>query len=276
MNADLVTDFRDLLAVESIKINDSVSNDINKAVSDAAARGMLQSSAAMQMTAGCAAAAIPIFANAAFNIMLRAAAAHGVEVSSANRADVHAQLKSVIDEEVEELKKRVGRTPPFKADLGAKFADQVLSGLTEKASLEISRLEGELRLIAAAQSRKPTDDGKQTIIINAPVGVVQTGPGSYGSATQHIDQGTSEALHKALSLVIEKLSEHSAQSAINVSEVRDLAVEGKAELAKEKPNATKVKSIIKGIGDTIAYLPNFKEAYETLKWAGLAIGVALS
>lgn len=65
--------------------------------------------------------------------------------------------------------------------------------------------------MAAANSRKSEqgEDGAK-LVFNAPVGVVQTGAGSIGIATQHIDAGAKEALSEAMTKLIEALTEEQA------------------------------------------------------------------
>lgn len=58
-------------------------------------------------------------------------------------------------------------------------------------------------------------------------------------------------------------------------EVKELIAEGKAEIAKPKPNRTRLRSIISGIGTAISYAPKIKAAYDALKWAGSFIHVNL-
>ncbi|HXP95227.1 MAG TPA: hypothetical protein VN809_00850, partial [Telmatospirillum sp.] len=114
-----------------------------------------------------------------------------------------------------------------------------------------------------------------TMVFNAPVGVLQTGPGSYGVAHQQIDQGTSENLRRALEMLVKQLPTSQEDLPFDPSEVRDMIEASTTELDAPKPNALKLRSLLSGIGGVILNAPRLKDAYDTLKWAAKFVGVDL-
>lgn len=105
--------------------------------------------------------------------------------------------------------------------------------------------------------------------------MLQTGPGSSGIAHQHITADAQAALLDAFSNLLTVLDVAPRDLPFNTEEIQQMAADGKAELASPKPNATKLKAYVHGIGNAIAYAPHLKDAYDTLKWAGSLFGVVL-
>lgn len=275
MSTDFWGDFSALLSVERTKLNDIVKRDIGRAVTQANARGLLRSSVSMKLVTDTAINAIPVYAQTALNLVLRAASAHGETISADNQTDIMEGIKKELLFEIEMLRAAVTGSVPFR-DSGISGGDRLMEQIDKAADLELQRVSGELNLIVAQNKRAEGNaQTGSTIIVNAPVGVLQTGPGSFGVANQHIDAGAAEALDKALTALLEQLERTDGDGRVNVHEIAEMVTESKAELQKPKPNASKLKSLITGIGSTISYLPKLKDAYDTLKWAANGIGVPL-
>jgi hypothetical protein len=130
--------------------------------------------------------------------------------------------------------------------------------------------------LIGTSTEKGLPSGTQaTNVFNAPVGLVQTGAGSIGFSTQHLDSGAKDALEKAMDALLRALDEKSVNGEAPLNEVRELVIETKAEVAKPKPNMTRVKSLVAGIGGAISFVPKLKVAYDTVKWAAAMINITL-
>lgn len=273
VDPELIAVFNDLLAVERTKLNDQLQRDIGAEVSRLSANGTLRSGVALKVIASTAGNVIPIFAQVALTLMLRALKAHGVGLGKNNRDSVAAEIKGHIDSEISELQAKILETPSYRSM--PEHAASALGHLDRLAALEMQRIYGELRLIATASEEAPPPAGS-TNVFNAPVGLVQTGAGSFGFSTQHLDNGARGALEKAMDALLKDLDEYQSKGTdVRMSEARELAVETKTEVVKPKPNLTKVKSLVAGIGGAISFTPKLKEAYDTVKWAAAMIEVPL-
>ena len=110
---------------------------------------------------------------------------------------------------------------------------------------------------------------------NSSVGAVQTGDHSIANiAIQNTTQAT-ETLLKALTVVAEELSRIDAVPGHNKDEILELVEDGKVELAKTKPNVTKLTSYLGMIGGTLGAAANLKPAYDMLKAAASSFGIQL-
>lgn len=109
----------------------------------------------------------------------------------------------------------------------------------------------------------------------APVASFQTGAGSIAAVNQTISFGDRDALVKALDLVREAIQHEQKIDTFNKGEVIELIDEGKAEIAKSKPNGTKLGSIMQTVSAAIQTVATLKSAYQTLKSALAPFGIQL-
>lgn len=278
LSEGLVRDYSRLLDVEQTKLNDQIGRSIGTAVNQLAGRGILHSSAGMKLVIEAASPAIPIFAQAALNLLLRSSGAHGIPLNRGNLAEFEEELSNQVRRETELLKQETRSTPPFKMRGMEGAADNFLQELDRAASLEITRIGSELSLIAATNELPKTDagTGSPNFVINAPVGVLQTGPGSFGVASFTIDTAACEALGAAFDKILAQVSSlQDADVTFDRQEIVELATEAKTETSKTKPNSAKLKSFVTGLGSAISFAPKLKDAYDTLKWAGTMAGLTL-
>lgn len=276
MDGPYVDDFRTLTAVETRKIDKQMTREFQSVVAEAARRGVLYSSMSIEMVHRAATQTLPVRAQMAFSILMRSLEAYGIPVTAANKNAVEALLSAWIDDQRAKVEATMMQTVPFKQNLQGNWDGPLLGELKEISNAECQRLSGEISLISARNERiaqKNAESGGASIVFNGPVGLVQTGAGSYGVALQHIDGATKASLNEALDKLLRELDEKNGEFEFDVDEVRTVAVEAKAEVAKDAPSALRLRGLISAIGGAISYAPKLKSAYDTLKWAGNLIGI---
>jgi hypothetical protein len=153
MDAEALRIFRDLASVESEKLDRQTQQAMSKSVSEASARGMLQSSAAIHAVVKNIRDALPLEAQTALTILLRSLAAHGVQLDVNNKDTVKELLTQHIRRREEELLALAKQTPPLKSPHAS---DAFLEEYRTAASWEIRRVSGELDLIAASNASRRT------------------------------------------------------------------------------------------------------------------------
>lgn len=277
MNADVINVFEDLIAVEIAKLDKVTRSDLDKTISMLAGKGILMGSAALSSVRDVLASTIPTRAQVALNLIVRSLAAHGIAIESSNKSQVQELLSGWIERQVISLQQLAKDTAPYKSKSGEQYAAAFLAVIDETAQLEIKRIGGELTLIAASNSTQKRDatGNHPSLVFNAAVGMVQTGPGSFGVAIQHMDSQSSDALNKALEKILELLDENPDDKSIDIASTKEIVIESKTEIAKDKPNIQKVKALINAVGSSIAYAPKLKDGYDTLKWAAAFLGINL-
>jgi hypothetical protein len=114
------------------------------------------------------------------------------------------------------------------------------------------------------------------LAVSEAAGAEPVQAGSFGISHQHIEQGASDAIQKALADLRQALDENSdSELPFDVPELRELIQDGETEVRKENPNGTRLRATMSAIGSAIEYAPKLRTAYEAVKWACTFIGVTL-
>ncbi|SDB14797.1 hypothetical protein SAMN03159422_00247 [Agrobacterium fabrum] len=273
MNAEALRIYENLSSVEAEKLDRLTRQAMSKSVNDAVARGMLHSSAAIHAVVRNIRDALPLEAQTALTILLRSLAAHGVQLDDSNKEAAKDLLTQHIRRRENELLALAKQTPPLKSPHAT---DAFFEDYRSVASLEIRRVSGELDLIAASNASRRSDaigrGEKDSYVFNGPVGLVQTGAGSFGLANQIVDTEARQQIIAALSKIQDLLAKNPDDAD---DEIVELVSEAKAEAQKERPNNSKLKALVSGVGSAISVVPKLREGYDSLKWALGFIGVNL-
>lgn len=129
-----------------------------------------------------------------------------------------------------------------------------------------------------SMSTKPdvaTTVNQQFHFNNSTVGSVQTGSHAVANVVLQNNTQVVAELVKALDEVGIGLGKIAEIPCHDKMEVAELVEDGKDELAKPKPNMTKVRTFLAGIAAAISAVADMKPAYELLKVAALKMGIQL-
>lgn len=114
-----------------------------------------------------------------------------------------------------------------------------------------------------------------SLTFNAPVGSIQTGDSSIANVTQNIDTEVKDQIRKALEDINSILTQPEVETPTPKGELLEVVQDSQVELQKEKPDVTRLKSLLTGIGTSIQMVSSLNPAYETLKHALTFIGISL-
>ncbi|MEW5818066.1 MAG: hypothetical protein AB1798_22075, partial [Spirochaetota bacterium] len=120
-------------------------------------------------------------------------------------------------------------------------------------------------------------NGSSSTVLNiySPVGSIQTGNYSIANVTQNIDTEVREQIRKILEEINLALSHSEVETTAPKSELIEIVQESQKELQKEKPDVTRLRSLLITVGTSIQVVSSLKPAYETLKQALTFIGISL-
>jgi len=210
------------------------------------------------------------------NAAKRVTAAHGAWIDKSNQDEIAISFNLKLGEERQILMQFAFDSSPFQTTVTASAADALAQDIAHCEAVERQRLAAEIRLLAKTSERSVNAPaGDISLVFQGSVGSVQTGAGSTANVNQTIDSQARELLSAALEKLLSDLNSHQGDLPFNKTEVKELVIEAQAETAKSAPNITKLRSVVKGIGTAIEYVPKTKEAYDALKWAGALIGLVL-
>lgn len=273
-NAVLAT-FNKLVGVEIDLIDEQLAKEISRRIGEASMRGMLHSSRANISVAEEVKQTLPLRSQTALNTLLRSMTANGIAVSPANEEEVVATLAEWIAAQTARCVAIFNERAPYKQGIDLEI---YIKPILRAGDQETRRMTGEIELIAAASRQvdaNSSDKHGSNFVINAPVGVIQSGPGSFAVAHQHIDAGARDALERALEHLSKELRETDEPVHFNRSEIEAVILEATEEIRKKQPNGAKLKALVAGVANAISFVPKLRPAYDTLKWAAGMIGVTL-
>jgi len=120
-------------------------------------------------------------------------------------------------------------------------------------------------------------NGTSSTVFNiySPVGSIQTGDSSIANVAQNIDTEVKEQIRKALEDIELALNQPEVEPSSSKTELIEVVQESKDEIQKEKPNVTRLRSLLTTVGTSIQVVSSLKPAYETLKHALTFLGISL-
>jgi hypothetical protein len=120
-------------------------------------------------------------------------------------------------------------------------------------------------------------NGTSSTVFNiySPVGSIQTGDSSIANVSQYIDTEVKEQIRKALEEIITALNQPEVEIPFSKGEFIEVVQESQSEVQKEKPNLTRLRSLLTTVGTSIQVVSSLKPAYETLKQALTFLGISL-
>ena len=161
-------------------------------------------------------------------------------------------------------------------ELSERLAKELHWVSPEKLSIEIASvrirqwIDAELDLYVETLKKeqgKPPAPSHSVFHINAPVGAVQTGPGSISNVVQNIDSTQRNDLLDALRNLKEELI-HTMDAGSNTKEeMLVLIEESENELRKKSPKLPVLKSLLGSVAVIIQTIGSLQPAYQTMKSA---------
>jgi hypothetical protein len=157
--------------------------------------------------------------------------------------------------------------------------ERIWQDLDSARDQALSKVGTEIDLFVHSLKKKAdiVKDGMSSTVFNiySPVGSIQTGDNSIANVTQNIDTEVKEQIRKALEEINSTLTRSEVETPTPKGELIEVVQESQVELQKEKPNVTRLRSLLTTVGTSIQVVSSLKPAYETLKQALTFIGISL-
>ncbi|MBI5416691.1 hypothetical protein HZA55_01885 [Candidatus Poribacteria bacterium] len=152
--------------------------------------------------------------------------------------------------------------------------------LDDVKSLAISKHEIEIDLYIDSIDKTSNNDidmplGSQQYNFYGNIGTIQTGAGASANVIQNLGQEDKSALITALELVKEQLDAFQNISENKKEEIKEIAEECIRESNNQKPNNTKLLTLLNALGTTIQTFASVQPAYQALKAALIPLGILL-
>lgn len=268
---------RDRIRLEISDQNARLEKDIGRIKAEMSARGMLISGNTLVRIATLCADAARDRAQFAWQTVYRFVATAGVRYHDG----LGQELKSLVDEFLPAVLGDLRGYPTQEAhrmnvvNAIAQLQQMVDSG---RASA-VAKVHNEIDLFVVSlknrQSSTTEKADSTTFNIYSPVGSIQTGANAVAYVTQTIDAPTRQKLTEALNAIEEGLAGIDSLPSHPKTEVVEVVMEAKEELAKSEPNSTKLRSLLGATATAIQTVGSMKPAYELLKTGLAYLGITL-
>jgi predicted RNA-binding protein YlqC (UPF0109 family) len=242
------------VAIEAGEQRRQLRLDIEKTKAELARRGIGRGGTMITAIQNVYAQAVIARVEIVWGIMLRGVTTVGIKYSE----DVEGQLKefvgSYFPENMEEFQS------PFTTfvqqsgmgDVLGRFPDEIENA----RSAALAKIYSEIRLFTMNLKNAPEAGtySPQFTFNNSNIGAVQTGNQSIANVNLQSNSADFAALQKALDVVAQELAKIGDLPNHNKTDIIDMVEDGKAELAKEKPNLTKLSACLPTISGAIGVL----------------------
>lgn len=267
----------DRIRIEIEEQNKSLRTEIDRYKRELAARGTLRSSTTITLVAGLCEDAIKNRAQLIWQTLFRFITTAGISYS----AEVADELKSMVahhlPEKLGDLREFIKEASKIarSSNLGDRFIDNL--NICRKKALAKVGTEIDLFVHSLKKKAESIKGEASSAIFNiySPVGSIQTGDKSIANITQNIDTEVKVQIQKALEEIISKLNESEVDTPLPKNELIEVAQESQVEIQKEKPNVTRLRSLLSTIGTSVQVVSSLKPAYNTLKQALAFMGISL-
>jgi len=268
----------DRIRIEIGEQNNKLSREIDRIKSEMAARGMFHSSVMITRVSDLCIETVKNRAQLIWQTLFRFITTTGISYSEELSEELKSLVANNLPEKLGDLRghinntAKLARSPNLEVKLDHGL-DRARNQALAKVGTEIDLFVHSLRKKAAANNKN--ESSPMVFNIYSPVGSIQTGDNSIANITQNIDTEVREQIRKALEEISLTLNQSELEITFPREELIEVVQETKDELQKEKPNITRLRSLLTTVGTSIQVVSSLKPAYETLKQTLTYFGISL-
>lgn len=265
------------ISIEVGEQNKSLRSEIDRIKREMSARGVLQSGMTISRVASLCVDTIKNRAQLVWQTLFRFITTAGISYSPDLADELKGLVAQHLPEKLGDLRGYIKQAAEMAGSpkLHEKFGqdlDSVRKQVLAKVGTEI-----DLFVHSLKKKAETVKDEASSAVFNiySPVGSIQTGDNSIANVTQNIDTEVKVQIQKALEEIISQLSQPEVETPSPKDELIEVVQESQVEVQKEKPNVTRLRSLLTTVGTSIQVVSSLKPAYETLKQALTFLGISL-
>ena len=267
----------DRIRIEISEHNKSLRIEIDRIKAEMAGRGVLCSGATIKLISDLCVDAVKTRAQLVWQTLFRFITTTGISYTEELSEELKGLVGQHLPEKLGDLRGYIKQAAemagsPKQKDRYGQELDIARKGALAKVGTEIDLFVHSLRKKINAEQDKKTST---VFNIYSPVGSIQTGDNAIANVTQKIDTEIKYKLEKVLEEIGIALNQSEVELACPKGELIEVVQESQVELKKDKPNITRLRSLLTTVGMSIQVVSSFKPAYETLKQALTFIGISL-
>ncbi|MHB8773429.1 MAG: hypothetical protein ACYC7J_20755 [Syntrophales bacterium] len=277
LDQDIVNIAKDRINLEIGEQKKWLHTEIQRIKAEMAGRGLLHSSIIVKRVADVCVEAVKNRAQLVWQILFRFITTTGISYTEGLSEELKALIALHLPSQLADLKDQVIEISQFAG--AQKMHTTLETELDAARSVALAKVGTEIDLFVHSLKRKADlQEGKSTSTVfnvYSPVGSIQIGDNSIANVNQMVDTETRQRIINALEEIESQLGDPDLDIALQKEELIEVVKETGEELQKEKPNVTRLRSLLTTVGTSIQLISSLKPAYETLKQALTFLGISL-
>ena len=277
IDQEIIKIAHDRIRIEIGEQNNTLHREIDRIKAEMVGRGSLRSGMTIKRVSDLCIETVKNRAQLVWQTLFRFITTTGISYSEKLSEELKGLVAQHLPENLGDLKGHIEQITELAGspNLHEKFGQGLYSARNQalaKVGTEIDLFVHSLKKKAEAES-----NGASSTVFNiySPVGSIQTGDSSIANVTQNIDTEVKEQIRKALEEINLTLNQSEVETPSPKGELIEVVQESQEELQKEKPNVTRLRSLLTTVGTSIQVVSSLKPAYETLKQALIFLGISL-
>ena len=277
LDAEIIKIAHDRIRIEIGEQNNNLHREIDRIKAEMSGRGALRSSMAIKRITDLCAETIKNRAQLVWQTLFRFITTSGISYSENLSEELKGLIIHHLPEKLGDVRGHVKKITEIAGS--PNMYERMEQELDSARNQALAKVGTEIDLFVHALKKKEAVEinGTSSTIFNiySPVGSIQTGDSSIANVTQNIDIEVKEQIRKALEDIGLALNQPEVEPSSSKSELIEVVQESKDEIQKEKPNVTRLRSLLTTVGTSIQVVSSLKPAYETLKHALTFLGISL-
>jgi hypothetical protein len=267
----------DRVRIEIGEQNRRLRSEIERIKREMNFRGMLHSSTTITSVTSLCVYTLKNRAQLVWQTLFRFITTAGISYSPELADELKGWVAQYLPEKIGDLKGYIKQTAEMTGFLRlherlGKGLDDGRKQALDKVGTEIDLFVHSLKKNAEAVKGEATSN---VFNMYSPMGSIQTGDTSIANVTQNIDTEVKEQIRKSLEEISLALTQPEVETHSPKDELIEVVQETQVEVQKEKPNFTRLRSLLTTIGTSIQMVSSLKPTYEILKQALTFLGIYL-
>lgn len=272
---DMLNNFHDLARLEFSNLDQQLHRDIGSIESECSAKGLAISGVAVSRICEAGAGSLAIRCRIGYQLLFNTMNAYGVELDRDSMGLFLSELGAQASNSFIAVNAIVQGSGVFSSQVPEPAKSAGLAFIARALQDETARAKAEAQLLVAAMASRKRPMQPTNISISGDGNVVVAGDLNQVNTATSFDAGAADALAKALEASLRHLTSLPDGSIADAKEIKELFDQAIAEVQKPKPNKLTAMSLIKGIAETIKFVPAMKAAYDILQPVAVAHGIPI-
>ena len=277
VDQEIIRVAHDRIRIEIGEQDNRVRTEIERIKAEMSGRGMLRSGMTIKRVSDLCIGIVKNRTQLVWLTLFRFITTTGVSYTEELSEELKGLVARYLPEKLSDLRDYIEQTAKLMGspDLHERFGQE----LDKARNQALAKVGTEIDLFVYSLKKKVEAEVSESLStvfnIYSPVGSIQVGDNSIANVTQNLDAEIKDQIEKALEEINLVLNQSEVETPSPKDELIEVVQESQEELQKEKPNVTRLRSLLTTVGTSIQVVSSLKPAYGILKEALTFLGISL-